>query len=57
MSQSNDHPDTRTVTTPIGDALRRTLARAAGLDPDSVRVVDADLRDGALAVEIEGERV
>ena len=56
MESDEREPDTRTVTTPIGDELRRTLARAAGLDPDSVRVVDAALRDGALAVEIEGER-
>ena len=54
---ANDQPDTRTVTTPIGDELRATLARAAGLDPDSARVVDAAVRDGALAVDVEGERV
>jgi hypothetical protein len=51
-----EHTDTRTVETPIGDELRATLARAAGLDPDSARVVDAAVRDGALAVDVEGEQ-
>jgi hypothetical protein len=55
MSDAN--PDTHTLTTPVGDELRHALALQAGLRPDSVELVAADLRDGALAVEVEGERV
>ena len=49
--------DTHTVTTPISDDLTRTTARAAGLDPDTATVVASDVRDGELALELEGEPV
>ena len=47
-------PDTHTVTTDIDDDLRRALATAAGVAPDSVRVVDASAGAGELTLEIEG---
>jgi hypothetical protein len=46
--------DTHTVTTTIDDDLRHALATAAGVAPDSVRVVDADAGAGELTLEIEG---
>jgi len=50
----SDEPDTHTVTTPIDDELRHALATAAGVAPDSVRVVDAAAGAGELTLEIEG---
>jgi len=46
--------DTHTVTTPITDDLRHALALPVGVDPASVRVVDAAVADGVIEVEIEG---
>jgi len=47
--------DTHTVTTPLDDRITATTARAAGLDPASVEVVDAAVRDGELTLELAGE--
>ena len=49
-----DHPATHTVTTPVTDALRHALALPAGVDPASVRVVDAAVDEGELTIEIAG---
>ena len=50
---SND-PATHTVTTPVTDDLRHALALPAGVDPASVRVVDAAVADGVVEVAIAG---
>lgn len=50
----SSNPDTHTVTTAIDDDLRRALATAAGVRPDSVRVVGAGAGAGELTIEIEG---
>lgn len=46
--------DTHTVTTEIDDDLRHALATAAGVRPDSVRVVAAAAGAGELTLEIAG---